>query len=38
MVSKRFAKANNPDIEGHDPEKQKVICCILMQIIYMDGQ
>ena len=23
MVSKRYAKANNPDIEGYDPEKQK---------------
>ena len=23
MVSKRYAKANNPEIEGYDPEKQK---------------
>ena len=35
MASKRFAKANNPEIEGYDPEKQK---SYLMQIIYMDGQ
>ena len=38
MVSRRYAKANNPDIEGYDSEKQKVIFCILMQIIYMVGQ
>ena len=38
MVSRRYAKANNPDIEGYDSKKQKVIFCILMQIIYMVGQ
>ena len=38
MVSKRFAKANNLDIEGNDPEKQKGYLLYLDANIYMDGQ
>ena len=31
MASKRYAKANNPDIEGYDPEKQK------SYLLYLDA-
>ena len=31
MVSKQYAKANNPDIEGYDPEKQK------RYLLYLDA-
>ena len=39
MVSKRYANANNPLVEGYDPSKPKIyILCILTQTTYTDGQ
>ena len=37
MVSKRFAKANNPMVEGYDPTSPPPTSCILMQTTCTDG-
>ncbi len=38
VISHRYAKANNPHLEGYNPSKPNRTSCTWMQIIYMDGR
>ena len=37
-IAKRYSKANNKYMRDYDNTKEILSLCILMQIIFMDGQ